>query len=43
LLDEGNIEAALDAAMEANEVAVTSRLMEIRRIHFDLPMFDFDL
>ena len=43
VLNEGNVETALDAAMEAGEIAVLSRLMEIRRTHFGTPLFDFDL
>ena len=43
LLDEGNIDEALDAAIAAGEVAVVSRLTEVKRSCFDMPLFDFDL
>ena len=43
ILDEGNIEEAIEAAQAAGEVAVLSRLMEIRRTEFGAALFDFDL
>jgi len=43
LLNEGNIERVLDAAIEADEVALVSRLVEVRRTRFGVPLFDFDL
>ena len=43
VLREDNIETAIDAALGASEVAVLSRLMEIRRTRFGAALFDFDL
>ena len=43
VLRKGNIEEAIDAAQSAGEVAVLSRLMEIRRTQFGAVLFDFDL
>ncbi len=43
ILDAGNIESAIEAAQAAGEIAVLSRLMEIRRTEFGAALFDFDL
>ena len=43
ILDAENIQETVDAAVAADEVATASRLMDIQRTRFGLPMFDFDL
>ena len=42
-LNQATIDVAIEAASDAGEIAVLSRLMEIKRISFDAPLFDFDL
>jgi len=42
-LNQGTIDTAIEAASDAGEIAVLSRLMEIKRTSFDAPLFDFDL
>ena len=43
VLTQDNIEEAIDAAVGAGEVAVLSRLIELRRTAFGAALFDFDL
>jgi len=43
MLNQDTIDEAIQAASEAGEIAVLSRLMELKRTAFASPMFDFDL
>ena len=42
-LNEGTIDQAIEACMDAGELAALSRLMELKRATFAAPLFDFDL
>ena len=42
-LNRDTIDVAIEAASDTGEIAVLSRLMEIKRTSFDAPLFDFDL
>lgn len=43
ILSDENVQKAVDATIAAGEVAASSRLMELQRTQFGLPLFDFDL
>ena len=43
MLNGETIDSAIEAASDAGEIAVLSRLVELRRTAFAAPLFDFDL